>query len=329
MLLSMTEVRENMKIAVVGSGRWGKNHVRNYNELGVLYAVCEASSQKREELRSEYPHIKIYTDFDEMLKDKEISGIVIATPAHTHFGLAKKSLEAGFPTFVEKPLTLEYETSKQLTAIAESNNLPLMVGHILEYHPAVMKMQELVNSGEIGEVKHIRCTRINLGSIRNQENIWWSFAPHDLSIIFSLIDKEPVKINATSFKPINDGIEDTVYTDILLDNGASAHIHVSWLEPIKHHQTVVIGEIGMIVFDDSKKEDKLKLFKYSYDSESVMLNRGEEISVEFSEGQPLRFECEHFIECIKEKKQPKTDGKSACRIVKVIEEADNLLKGQK
>jgi UDP-2-acetamido-3-amino-2,3-dideoxy-glucuronate N-acetyltransferase len=316
-----------MNIAVVGSGRWGKNHVRNYNELNSLYAVCEASEQKRAELSAEYPNIKLFTDFNEMLNDKNINGIVIATPAPTHFELVKKSLEAGFPTFVEKPFTLDFETSKQLTELAESKNLPLMVGHILEYHPAVTKMRELVKSGEIGNVKHVRCTRINLGSIRNQENIWWSFAPHDLTIIFGLIDKEPVKINATSFKPINDGVEDTVYVDLGFEDGTSAHIHVSWLEPIKHHQTVVVGETGMIVFDDSKKEDKLKLFKYSYDEKAVMLNRGEEINVEFLEGQPLKLECEHFIGCIKTNKQPKTDGKSACRVMKALEQADKLLKG--
>jgi len=315
-----------MNICVVGCGRWGKNHVKNHYELGSLYAVCDGSQQIRENIKENYQDIVIYNDFSEVLSDKNIDGIVIATPAQTHFELAQKSLKAGFPTFVEKPICLNLKDSQNLTALAESLELPLMVGHILEYHPAVLKMKELVDSGEIGEIKHIRCTRINLGKIRNNENIWWSFAPHDLSIIFKFIKDDPVEVKASSFRPIQEGIEDTVYADLFFKDGKSAHIHVSWLEPEKLHQTVVIGDKGMLVFNDTKQEDKLKLVKYNYDMSNVLLNKEEERIVDFEPLQPLKQECMHFIECIENNKPPLTDGKSACRVMKAIEAVDQAVK---
>ncbi len=314
-----------MNICIVGCGRWGKNHVRTYHELGALYGVCEKSPELKKYLQETYPGVRIFEDFDEALRDKKIDGIVIATPAQTHYELAKKSLEAGFPTFVEKPICLNLKDSEYLTNLSESLNLPLMVGHILEYHPAVLKMKELVDSGEIGGIKHIRCTRINLGKIRNNENIWWSFAPHDLSIIFKFIKEEPVKVKTSSFRPIQENIEDTVYADLLFKSGQSAHIHVSWLEPEKLHQTVIVGETGMLVFNDTKQEDKLKLVKYSYDSNNVLLNREEEKVIDFEPLQPLKQECLHFMECIKENKTPITDGRSACKIINIIEQADREL----
>lgn len=315
-----------MNIAVVGSGYWGKNLVKNHHELNSLYAVCELDSEKRLEISKNFPEVKLYDDYQKLLNDKAVDGIVIATPAPTHFELAKYSLESGFPTYVEKPLTLTLNDAKFLTNLAKEKNLPLMVGHILEYHPAMVKMQELIIQNAIGKIKHIRCSRINLGKIRSHENIWWSFAPHDLSIIFMLINQEPEKIQTSSFKPLQNGIADTVYADLLFKSGQSAHIHVSWLEPIKLHQTVVIGETGMLVFNDTLKENKLMLYKYTYDNEIPNLNKQTEISVEYKDIQPLKAECQHFIDCIENNKNPKTDGESACRIIKILESIDNQLK---
>jgi predicted dehydrogenase len=315
-----------MNIAVVGSGYWGKNHVKNFYELESLYAVCELDQIKREELKEKYPDVKLFFDFNEMLNDKTIDGIVIATPAQTHFELARQCLESGFPVLVEKPMVLNTKDAEFLTELANKKKLPLMVGHILEYHPAIVKMKELVDSGHLGEIKHIRCSRINLGKIRAHENIWWSFAPHDLSIIFMMLDQEPVKIHASSFKPLQDGIEDTVYADLIFGDGKSAHIHVSWLEPVKLHQTIIIGEKAMLEFNDTLSVNKLKLHEYSYDRTTPALNKGQVINVDYQEGQPLRLECQHFMECIKENKTPKTNGKSACRIMKTIEQIDTQLK---
>lgn len=315
-----------MNIAVIGSGYWGKNIVRNYHELGSLYAICEIDSEKRDQLSQQYPDTKLYASFNELLADKNVEGIAIATPAHTHYELAKQSLESGFPTYVEKPVTLNLKDAEDLRLLAEKKSLPFMVGHILEYHPAIVKMKELVEEGSLGKVKHIRCTRVNLGKIRDKENIWWSFAPHDLSIIFSLINEEPEKIQAASFKPLNEGIEDTVYADLGFESGKSAHIHVSWLEPIKLHQTVVICEKAMIVFNDTLKEDKLMVYRYEYDNHTPNLTKESEESVKYEEGQPLQIECQHFIDCIKNNATPRTDGKSASRIIKVIEYVDNELK---
>ena len=318
-----------MNIAVIGSGYWGKNIVRNYAELNSLYAICEIDSEKRTQLKEQYPDTKLYASFDELLADKNVEGIAIATPAHTHFELGKKSLNAGLPTYIEKPITLNLEDAQALTDLAKEKDLPLMVGHILEYHPAIVKMKELVDKGDLGEVKHIRCTRVNLGKIRAHENIWWSFAPHDLSIIFTLIDEDPDKIQAASFRPLQEGIEDTVYADLNFKSGKSAHIHVSWLEPIKLHQTIVVCEKAMIVFNDTLKENKLMLYRYDLDRKTPNLTKQSEEVVSFEEGQPLKLECQHFMDCIKEGTNPKTDGQSACRIVSVIEYVDNVLKGVK
>lgn len=315
-----------MNIAIVGSGYWGKNHVRNFFELNSLYAVCELDESKHDQLKTDYPDIKIYSDYSELLQDGNIDGIVIATPASTHFELAKKALEAGFPLLVEKPMTLTLKDAECLTELAESKGIPLMVGHILEYHPAIVKMKELVDSGELGNIKHIRCSRVNLGKIRSHENIWWSFAPHDLSIIFMMLNKEPVSIQASSFKPLQNGIEDTVYADLTFEDGKSAHIHVSWLEPIKLHQTVIIGDKAMLEFNDTLPENKLKLHRHNYDKTLPELKKDEVINVDYPQGQPLKLECEHFIDCIKNKKTPKTDGKSACRVINVLENVDKQLK---
>lgn len=315
-----------MKICVAGSGYWGKNHVRTFYELGSLYAVCEIDAGIRTELNEKYPDIKVFSSFNEMLNDKSIDGIVIATPAQTHFELAKQCLESGFPVLVEKPLTLNSKDAESLANLADKKNLTLMAGHILEYHPAITGMKELINDGQLGNIKHIRCSRINLGKIRSHENIWWSFAPHDLSIIFMMLDQEPVNVQASSFRPLQDGIEDTVYADLYFKGGQSAHIHVSWLEPLKLHQTVVIGEKGMLEFNDTLPENKLKLYKYSYNPDVPVLNKEEAINIDYSDEQPLKQECGHFIECIKGNKTPKTDGMKAYRVIKTMEQVDKQLK---
>lgn len=317
-----------MNIAVVGSGYWGANIVRNFAELNSLYAICEKDPDKRNELIKKYPNAKIYADYEDLLNDNAVDGIALATPASTHFSLAKKSLEAGFPTYVEKPITLNLKDAEYLTNLAQQKNLPLMVGHILEYHPALVKMKEVVASGNYGKVKHIRCSRINLGKIRSQENIWWSFAPHDLTIIFMLLNEEPEHIQASTFIPLQDGIEDTVYADLIFKNGESAHIQVSWLEPIKLHQTVVVCEKAMIVFNDTIKENKLMLYEYNFDKTIPILSKEAEKPIYYDEGQPLKIECEHFIDCIKNNSTPRTDGKGACRIIKVIEYVDKVLRRQ-
>lgn len=313
-----------MNIGVIGCGHWGKNLVRNYFELDSLYAVCEIDPKKREEFKTTYPDIKIFSDYLELLQDKNIDGIVIATPAPTHFELAKASLETGIPTYIEKPMTLSLKEAEYLTELAESKDLQLMVGHILEYHPAILKMKELTDKGIIGKIKHIRNSCVNFGKIRSNESAWWSLAPHSLSAILMLLEKTPAEIQAKSFNSIQKGIADTVYADLFFDEGESAHIHASWLEPNKIHQTVVIGESGMLSFDATLKEDQLTLHKYSFDGTLLK----ESTNIEYEKDEPLKLECKHFIESIKNDTSPKTDGKSACRIIKILEQADQKLKGK-
>lgn len=315
-----------MNIAVIGSGYWGKNIVKNYHELNSLYAICEIDPNKINDLKEKYPGIKVYSDYNTLLSDKSIDGIAIATPAHTHFSLAKQSLEAGFPTYVEKPLTLNLKDAEFLTDLAQDKNIPLMVGHIMEFNPAIVKMKQLIDNGTLGNIKHIRCTRVNLGKIRAHENIWWSFAPHDLSIIFMLLDQEPINIHVCTFKPLQDNIEDTIYADLLFKDGKSAHIHVSWLEPFKLHQTVIIGDKAMLVFNDTATENKLMLHQYSFDKNTPNLTKESETPVNYQDKQPLKVECQHFMDCIENNLHPKTDGISACRVIKVLEYVDSKLK---
>jgi len=315
-------------IGLIGAGAWGKNHLRNLNNLGVLKCVLESSNDIINQRKKEFPDVEYVRDLDSFLKKKEIGGVVIAAPAETHFDLTKKCLLAGKDVLVEKPLALKVEEGKELIKIASDNKRILMVGHILQYHSAVIKLKEMVDNGDLGKIRYIYSNRLNIGKLRTEENVLWSFAPHDISLIIMLMDgEEPLKVEAHGGSYINKDIYDTTMTSIEFKNGVKGHVFVSWLHPFKEQKLVVVGSEKMVVFDDVSKE---KLFIYSHKikwqkGKIPIAEKVDFTTVDLELLQPLEEELKHFIDCMKTRKTPKTDGKEGLTVLKVLEQAQNKL----
>lgn len=319
------------KVAVVGGGYWGPNLIRNFHALGALGAICDKSPETLAKLSAQYPGVKAVEDFAAVLSAPEIRAVVLATPASTHHRLAMLAMEAGKDVFVEKPLALTAAESEDLARAADRLGRVLMVGHILEYHPAYEKLVELVRSGELGEVKHLRSSRLSLGKLRHEEDVLWSFAPHDVSLILGLVDAEPEEVRAFGHAILQPGIADQVHVDMRFGNGATAHIHTSWLEPQKLQQLVVIGTKKMAIFEDSRADAKLKLFDCGFDcvNGSWSPRRGEETVVEYPAGEPMARECQHFLDCVANGTRPKSDGWDGVRVLKVLEAATRQMAERK
>jgi UDP-2-acetamido-3-amino-2,3-dideoxy-glucuronate N-acetyltransferase len=237
-------------VVVVGTGYWGKNLVRNFHDLDALYGICDVDERAMEPFKEKYPEITTFTNFKVLLRDPAVAAVVVSTPAKTHYALVKEALAAGKDVFVEKPLALTYKEGVELVALAEEKKRILMVGHILEYHPAVAKLKELVDSGELGDIRYIYSNRLNLGKIRTEENILWSFAPHDISVILYLLNEMPEKVAAHGGNYLNPHIADVTISTMNFPSGAKAHIFVSWLHPYKEQKLVIVGSKKMMVFDD-------------------------------------------------------------------------------
>ena len=316
-----------MKIAVVGAGYWGVNLIRVFHELGVLGRVCDSDLPRLQQLAAKYPGAEFERSFDAVLTDPLMDGVVIATPAETHYEIAKKSLEAGKDVFVEKPLALRCEDVEKLMALAERNQRILMVGHLLEFHPAITRLQELVETGELGRLEYIYSNRLNLGKVRREENALWSFAPHDISVILLLLKQLPVQVTATGGTYLQPNIADVTVSTMLFDRGVRAHLFVSWLHPYKEQKLVVVGERRMAVFDDIRQTDKLQLFEKKIDlvNGQFVVERPTPQNVAISTDEPLRLECRHFLECIQTRRSPKTDGADAWRVLKVLEASQRSL----
>lgn len=313
------------QIAVVGGGYWGKNLVRNFAELGVLKTVCEANSQQHPSLAPLAQGADFTTNYSEVLSDPEIQGIVIATPAVTHFDLAYQALTAGKDVFCEKPLALRYKDAVRLQQLATEKQRMLMVGHILEYHPAILTLRDLVSQGELGALRYIYSNRLNLGKVRREENILWSFAPHDIAVILRLVGDLPFQVIANGGSYIQPNIADITMTQLSFDNGISAHIFVSWLNPFKEQKLVVVGSKKMAVFDDVQKS--LVLYDQRVDLQAgepiPVKGKGEEIP--FSEAEPLKEECLAFIRSIETRQAPITCGESGLQVLKVLQAAQRSL----
>ncbi|MEW6130294.1 MAG: Gfo/Idh/MocA family oxidoreductase [Acidobacteriota bacterium] len=317
-------------IAVVGAGYWGVNHVRNFYQLGALQTVCDANIASLQKISETFPDVNIETDFEKVLADSAIQGVVIATPAESHFRLASRALKAGKHLLVEKPLTLNVEEGEQLVALAGEQQRVLMVGHLLEFHPAVLRLREFIESGELGELHYIYSNRLNLGKIRREENILWSFAPHDIAIILRLVGELPSRVSATGGAYLQPQIADVTVTNMEFPHGTRAQIFVSWLHPYKEQRMVIVGSKKMAVFDDVRKENKLMTYEHVIEfveGEPVM-KKGEGIPVELESAEPLKRECQHFLECIQTGKQPLTDGESGVRVLRILEAAEQSLEQQ-
>jgi len=316
------------KVAVLGCGYWGKNLVRNLKALGALSVVADLTEAGRVKARELAPNARIFDDHHKVLGKPDIQAVLIATPAETHFELAMAALQAGKHVYVEKPLALTYEKGSRLVKEADERGLVLMVGHILRYHPAVLKLAELIHSGELGKLQYIYSNRLNLGKIRREENILWSFAPHDISVILMLMGQMPFEVVAIGGSYLQPNIADTTVTHLLFDNGVRAHIYVSWLHPYKEQRLVVVGDKKMAVFDDVKKQDKLVLL----DEHVEMGSNGEMVPfkddgtpVQYVFSEPLRAECEHFLKCVQGNKTPRTDGREGLRVLAVLQAAQRSL----
>lgn len=317
-------------IGLIGFGYWGKNILRNLSELGVLHTACDSDPNVVSEQKKITSNLNFTTSFDEILKNKEIKAVVISTPAATHAQFAKQSLLAGKDVFVEKPLALTVKEGEELAALAEKKNRILMVGHILQYHPAVIKLKELISSGKIGKIEYIYSNRLNIGKLRIEENILWSFAPHDISVILMLLEEEPEKVSAFGGAYLNRDIYDTTLTALEFKNGVKGHIFVSWLHPYKEQRLIVVGSEGMAVFDDLK-EDKLRVYPHKIewkDGKIPVANKADYYVVPVEKQEPLKEELKHFIKCVEEKKTPKTDGVEGLKVLKVLEGAEKSLSQQ-
>jgi UDP-2-acetamido-3-amino-2,3-dideoxy-glucuronate N-acetyltransferase len=306
-------------VAVIGFGYWGKNIVRNFHEMGALRLICDNDASRELWAKDKYPDVSFSTTLDPVLDHKDVEAVAIATPAVTHYEIAKAALQAGKDVFVEKPLALDVREGEELITLAKQENKVLMVGHILLYHPAVMKCRELVNSGELGKIQYLYSNRLNMGKIRMEENILWSFAPHDISVMLALLDEQPCAISCHGANYVHNNIADVTMSEFVFPSGVQAHIFVSWLHPFKEQRLVVVGSSKMAVFDDTA-EHKLVLYPHKIDWKNrvpvAVKAEADPVPVEAKE--PLRAECEHFVECVRKRTQPRSDGEEGLQVLKIL-----------
>jgi len=325
-----------VEVAVVGIGGWGKNLARNYSQMpeANLRYVCDLDQAKLDQQAKLYPGSKLTRNLQEVLEDRELQAVVIATPAPAHFALAKQALLAGKDVYVEKPLTLDVAHAAELTRVAEEHKRVLMVGHLLEYHPVVNRLKDMIRNGELGQVYYIYAQRLNLGTVRGDENALWNFAPHDVSSILYMLGQEPTDVSARGQCYLQKDIEDVVFLSLNFANKAMAHIQVSWLDPHKTRKITIVGSRKMAVFDDLEANEKLRIYdkgaqvSTDYDSfaEYVGLRFGDILVPYIKVSEPLRLECLHFLECVRTRRRPVSDGHDGLRVVKVLDAAQRSLK---
>ncbi len=313
------------KIAVIGAGYWGKNLIRNFAELGALRSIIDADAAAAQRLAD--AHGALVQDFDEALSDEAVEAVVIATPAAQHAAMVERALAAGRHVFVEKPMALDATEGRRLVDRAAEAGRVLMVGHLLQYHPAFLELKRRVQGGEIGQLRYVYSNRMSLGQFRQEENALWSFAPHDISMILALTQQMPTTVQALGHSYLTPSVADVTHTHLSFANGVNAHILVSWLHPFKDHKMVVIGDRAMIVFDDTQPwESKLRLYRHGVEWRDVrpfpIKAEGQAIALEAAE--PLRLECEHFLSAIRGG-EVRTDGEEGLRVLRVLAAAQTSI----
>lgn len=311
------------RVAVVGCGHWGKNLVRNFAELGALAAVVDPSDSVAREMSAQFGAPAL--SFEGALASSDVDAVAIAAPAELHARLAVAAFEAGKHVFVEKPIALTEAEGDSMLAAADRAGKRLMVGHLLQYHPAFVALLDLVRGGGLGPLRYAYSNRLSLGKFRVEENALWSFAPHDVSMLLALFDAEPVTVTGGGGAFVTPGVEDFNRLDMTFADGGKAHVFASWLHPFKEHRLVVVGSEAMAVFEDSLSgPDKLRLFRHRVDTsgrEPAPHKAGAE-SVPFEAGEPLRNECSHFLTCVRDDVRPRTDGREAMRVLRTLLRAD-------
>src|SRR2546422_499488 len=315
------------RVAVVGAGYWGRNLIRNFHELEALAVICDSEDERLHEWRERYPHCRTVPAYDEGLRNPPVDAVAIATPAGAPGELVRRALRGGKDVFVEKPLCLSVATGEALVAQAREQGRVLMVGPLLWYHPAVLRLKQLVDGGELGRIRYIYSNRLNLGKIRREENILWSFAPHDISVILGLLNELPDAVQAQGGNYLHERITDVTVSALSFPSGVRAHIFVSWLHPFKEQKLIVVGDRQMAVFDDVEKTDKLYLYPHSIDWRNgvPVANRADVQPVPVESGEPLRAECLHFLECLRTRGRPRTDGEEGLRVLRVLQECQEAL----
>jgi predicted dehydrogenase len=309
-------------IAVVGCGHWGKHLVRNFSSLGALCSICDPSSEVADQCASQYNVKK--SSFTEIINDPNIKGVVLAVPAHLHASMAIESMNKNKNVFVEKPLGMNEAEAEAMIATAKKNKVRLMVGHLLQYHPIFKTIKECIGAGKIGEINYIYSNRLSFGKVRTEEDVIWSFAPHDISMILSLTGQEPEYVSTNAASILQKNIADTATIHLQFKSGLKSHISVSWLHPYKEHKLVVVGQSAMLVFDDTKSwQEKLALYPYEAVSSKNLINlKNSNVQyIKVTEEEPLKNECQHFIDVVEKDIQPLTDGVEGLRVLKVLSAA--------
>ena len=314
-------------VACVGAGHWGANLIRNFCDLRALSLICDNDGRRLDAAASRYPNIDRTQSYDEVLADGRVTAVAIATPAESHGALARQALLAGKDVFVEKPLCLSVDDGHALVALAAAQQRILMVGHLLWYHPAILRLKQLIDDGELGRIRYIYSNRLNLGMIRREENILWSFAPHDISVILGLIGEMPNHVEAQGGNYLHDGIADVTVSLLSFASGIKAHVFVSWLHPYKEQKLIVVGERQMAVFDDVAAEHKLVLYPHVilWKGQIPVPNRAKGRPVPIDTAEPLRAECEHFLDCVKSRRPPRTNGAEGLRVLTVLQQCESAL----
>jgi predicted dehydrogenase len=319
-------------IAVTGLGYWGPNLARNFDDLGVLSALCDLDPELRERYASRYPNARMYSDFDELLADDGVEAIVVATPVPTHYELAKRALSAGKHVLVEKPPAMRAPEIDELVAIARERDLVLMPGHLLLYHPGIRKLKQLIDDGELGDVLCVYGNRQNLGIVRTNENALWSLGVHDLSVMLYLLDEEPSEAVAHGRDFLTEGVEDVVFCYLRFPSGKIAHMHLSWLDPHKMRRITVVGREKMVVFDDMELERKVTIYEKApwkrTDSYGEWQTRSGDISIpKIPTDEPLKLECQEFLRLIAGEGDRRKVAEDGARVVRALDRLTESLRG--
>lgn len=311
-------------VVVVGSGHWGKNLVRNFYDLGRLAGVVEIDPSLQSKLVDQYPGLEIFETLADALST-DISAVVLATPAPTHFDLAMAALRANKDVFVEKPMTLKTQQAQQLSQYADAHKRILMVGHLLLYQPAIAWIRQYLQSGKAGQVRHVATHRLNLGKVRSTENVWWSFAPHDISIILDLLGSPALEtVKATGHARLQPDIEDEVQVDLTFVTGQTAHLQCAWQWPLKQRGFVVIADRQMIVYDEVQQT--VTVYDKRIDESLNSIDQGCH-AIQIADEQPLKIECQHFLDCIATRQQAYSNGQNGVAVVEILERVEEVLRG--
>ena len=343
---------DRVNIALVGLGYWGPNLARNLAlvEGGRLHTLCDAQPDRLARIGRQYPGAQTTGDYASVLADPEVDAVVLATPVSTHYALASQALEAGKHVFVEKPLAATSAEAEALVEQADAARRTLMVGHVFLYNSAVRRMREYIDSGELGEVHYVYSQRLNLGQVRNDVNALWNFAPHDLSILMYWLDADPTAVVARGYSYIQPGIEDVVFMTLDFPQDVGANVHISWLDPFKTRRMTVVGSEKMVVYDDVSADARITIYDKgvskkliestdgrrkaslgSYETYSqfqLLLRAGDVLIPKLDFVEPLKLECQHFVDCIRTGETPLTDGRNGLRVVRALEAADRSMAAQ-